>query len=211
MGRRHGDDERYDGSLDVDASITALGERLLRGEPEAVDEALAFLERDPYFFRSGYARERIARRLAHVDLTATQRSRARVVVLSTVDGHRHCPHPGVGRLARAVANNALRRELRERLHHSDAAVARRALRMVVNVRHPGLTPDDLAVARAGVLADAGRGLWLSPSVARLATYLWSSDWEAELRALLPHHGPDRAAAKRLTQAADRRRSRRPGP
>lgn len=211
MGRRRGDDEHHHGGLGIDVAIAALGERLSRGEPEAAHEALAFLERDPYVFRSGYARERIARRLAHVDLTATQRQRARAVVLSTVDGHRHCPYPGVGRLARAVADNALRRELRERLRHSDDAVARRALHMVVNVRRPGLTPDDLAGARALVLAEAGRGLWLSPSVARLATYLWSRDWEAELRALLPRHGPDRAAAKRLTQAADRRRSRRPGP
>jgi hypothetical protein len=134
----------------------------------------------------------------------------RAVVLSTVDGGRFCPQPGVGRLARAVADNALRRELRARLHDRDLAVARRALRMVVNVPRPGLTSDDVAAARAIVLADAGRGQWLSPTVARVALYLWSREWEAELRVLLPHHGPNRAAAKRLIEAADRRR-RRPGP
>ena len=78
-----------------------------------IEEALEFLERDPYFFRSGYARERVARRLASIDLTAEQR------------------------------------------------------------------------------------------VARLAVYLWSREWEAELRNLLPHHGPDRAAAKRILSAVKR--------
>jgi hypothetical protein len=210
VGRRSEDDERYYTQLDP-AWLDGLGERLLGAEPEAIEEALDFLERDPYFFRSGYLRERIARRLARVDLAPPQKDRARAIVLSTVDGHRHCPHPGVGRLARAVADNTLRRELRTRLHHHDDLVAWRALRVIANVRHPGLTPDDMASARSVALTAAGRGQWLSPTVARLATYLWSSEWRAELRSLLPHHGPDRAAAKRLVQEADRRRSRRPGP
>jgi hypothetical protein len=185
--------------------------RLARGEAGAVHDALALLEQDPFCFRSGYARERLARRLARTELTTEQKARARTIVLSTVEGDRHCPHPGVGRLARAVADNKLRRKLRVRLHHADGAMARRALRMIVNIRHPGLSPADIAAARALVLADAAQGLWLSPTVARLATYLWADDWEGELRGLLPHHGPDRAAAKRLINAHDLRRQRRPGP
>jgi len=73
-----------------------------------------------------------------------------------------------------------------------------------------LTPEDIAAAQVLVLTDAARGQWLSPTVARLAAYLWSDRWAAELRALVPYHGPDRAAAKRLLDAVDRRR-RRPGP
>jgi hypothetical protein len=207
--RHERDEAYYSGRSETDAWLAELADRLSGGDTEAVEEGLAFLERDPYFFRSGYYRERVARRLAKVELTPAQRSRARAVVLGTVDGDRHCPHPGVGRLARAVADNPMRRQLRSRLRHPDGAVARRALRMVVNVRHPGLTADEVETARALVLADAALGQWLSPSVARLARFLWSSKWEAELRALLPHHGPDRAAAKRLVENADRRR-RRPG-
>jgi hypothetical protein len=210
VGRRHEDNEEYYDQLDIDSWVGELGLRLDRGQPEAIEAALTFLERDPYFFRSGYARERVARRLARVELTPAQKGRARALVLDTVDGQSHCPQPGLGRLARAVADNPLRRELRARLEHHDTAVAQRALRTLVNVRHPGLTPDDIAAARVLVLTDAARGHWLSPTVARLATYLWSDRWEAELRALIPYHGPDRAAAKRLLGAADRRR-RRPGP
>jgi hypothetical protein len=204
VGRRHDDSERYYDRLDVDSWVVDLLGRLSRGDSGAVSEALRFLEHDPYFFRSGYARERIARRLASIALSDAEKARARLIVSSTVDGRRHCPQPGAGKLAGAVADNALRRELRARLHHRDHAVVRRALRMVVNVHHPGLTRDDLAAARTLVLSDAGRGRWLSPTVARQAAYLWSREWEAELRSLLPHHGPDRAGAKRLLDAVKRR-------
>jgi hypothetical protein len=194
----------------VDSWLVELLRRLSAGDAGAVEDALAFLERDPYFFRSGYARERVARRLAHVELSPAETERARAIVLSTVDGERHTPQPGVGRLARAVADNAMRRDLRARLHHRDAAVARRALRMTVNVRRPGLRRDDVVAAQALVLAEAARGQWLSPTVERLARHVWTPEWEAELRSVLKHHDPDRAAAKRLIDAVDRRR-RRPDP
>src|SRR5436190_18528918 len=119
VGRRHEEHERYYEQPDVDSWLVDIGQRLAAGEPEAVEEALTFLERDPYFFRSGYARERVARWLARVELTPLQKARARAVVLSTVDGPHHCPQPGVGQLARAVINNPLRRELRARRHHRD--------------------------------------------------------------------------------------------
>jgi hypothetical protein len=194
---------------DVDTWLRALLDRLDHGDSGAVLEAIVFLERDPYFFRSGYARERIARRLASVHLTAEQRFRARAIVVRTVDGDLHCPQPGIGRLAHAVADNSLRRELRARLTQSNPTVARRALHVIVNVRHPGLTDRDLEAARAIVLSDAGRNQWLSLTTARIARYLWSREWEVELRDLLPYHGPDRAAAKRLLQAV--KKQRRPDP
>jgi hypothetical protein len=211
MGRLHDDRKRYDDELDIDAWVESIGARVGDDDPEAIEEALTFLERDPFFFRSGYARERIARRLAHCDLTPAQKARARSLVVSTVDGLRHCPMPGLGKLAGAVADNSLRRELRGRLHHQDAARARRALRIVVHVRRPGLTSDNIEAARRHVLAEAAGGTWLSPSVARLARYLWSREWEAELATLVPYHGPDRAGAKRLLEAAAKRRRRRPAP
>lgn len=212
MGETHGAaSEDVEGWRDVDAWLASLKPLLAECDPIGIEESLAFLERDPYFHRSGYAREKIARWLAQVSLTPTQRDRARAIVLSTVDGERHCPQRGVGRLARAVADNELRRQLRRRLHDPRADVSWRALRMMESVRRPGLTPNDLEIARALILAHAGRGLWLSPTVERLALRLWSSDWERVLRALIPVHGPDRAAAKRLLGPIDRRRERRPGP
>ena len=122
-------------------------------------------KRDPYFFRSGYARERVARRLAHADLTPTQMSRARVVVLSTVDGRRHCPLPGVGKLAGAVADNSLRRELRKRLHHGQQhRLARRGLQLVLTSRR--WSPTTSAGALAGPRAAPERADWRSASQRR---------------------------------------------
>ena len=121
----------------------------------------------------------MARQLAHAEFQHYRREPSRELVVSTADGARHCPLPGVGRLAGAVADDSLRRALRSRLHSDDASVARRALRIVVHVRRPGLTADDVEAARALVLTDAARGLWLSPTVARLARYLWSREWEAK--------------------------------
>jgi DNA-binding PadR family transcriptional regulator len=99
VGRPHDDRERYYQQLDIDKLVAELNEGLARGEHQSIEEALTLLERDPYLFRSGYARERVGRRLASVQLTALQKARARAIVLSTVDGYRHCPQPGIGRLA----------------------------------------------------------------------------------------------------------------
>jgi hypothetical protein len=208
VGRAHEPDERYYGQLGVDAWTDELRQRMDAGDDGAVDDALEFLERDPYFFRSGYARERVARMLAKVPLSSGQRRRAREVVVSTIDGHRHCPLPGLGKLAGAVADNELRRQVRARLHSADPAVARRALSVVVSVRRPGLSPAHLDAARAITLVHAGRGTWLSPTAARHATYLWTPEWADELRSISRDHGPDRAAARRLLGLARQRRERR---
>jgi hypothetical protein len=134
-----------------------------------------------------------------------------MLVLAVVDGTAHSGLTGIARLAGSVADNDLRRGLRSRLRSPDAAVAGRALRVLVRVRHPGLTPDEFATARALVLADAGRQPYLAPSVARLARWLWTPQWERELAELTHRHGPDRSGAARLVEHSRRARRRRPGP
>ena len=72
----------------------------------------------------------------------------------------------------------------------------------------------MTAARALLLADAGYTAWLPPNVERLARWLWSTEWEAELRDLTQHHGPERAPPKKLIEAIDRaggERGERPGP
>ena len=180
-----------------------------------VDAALTYLEADIYEFRSGYERARIARKISGLSLDAAQRARARKYVLDVVDGEKHCAQQALGQLAHAVADNTTRAALRARLHVTDVRVARRALRTLSRVRHPGLTAADQTAAQALVLADAGYTAWLPPNVDRLARWLWSTEWEAELRQITRAHGPERAAAKRLLDAIDRRRvarkAKRPGP
>jgi hypothetical protein len=51
----------------------------------AVDRALAFLEADPRYFRSGYAKQRILRRLANLPMTRDERARACTLIVRYVD------------------------------------------------------------------------------------------------------------------------------
>ncbi len=138
---------------------------------EAVDEALNTLELDPYYFRSGYHRDWLACVIAQVPLTAAQIASVRSLVVGLVDGTRHGGRGHVVALARASLNNALRRTLRDRLHSPDPVVAARALHLLVHVRHPGLTNDDLAAARLIVLRAVARKRWSSPAAE--ARWLWS--------------------------------------
>ena len=187
----------------------------MAGPRTDIDAALTYLEADVYEFRSGYERARIARRISGLSLDAAQRARARKYVLDVVDGDKHCGQQALGQLAHAVADNTTRAALRTRLHAADVRVARRAVRTLSRVRHPGLTATDLTAARAVVLADAGHTAWLPPNVEKLARWLWSTEWGIELREIARFHGPERAAAKRLVDVIDRRRAargaKRPGP
>jgi hypothetical protein len=177
-------------------SLVETENGLAAGEVDAIRAALAYLEADPYYFRSGYARCRLAGRLSRVRLPEPEAVRARALVLDVVDGRRHCGQPGLRRLAAAVADNGLRRALRRRLHSPDPALARRALHTISCVRHPGLDRGDIEAARSLVLQDIGASPFLSPSLDRIARWLWTPDWQRDLRRTALHHGPDRNGAKR---------------
>ena len=191
----------------VEGESQAIEAALAAGEATAIDRALTFLEDDPFFFRSGYARQRIARKLAGSAFDAPQRQRARRIVMGWTDGQLHPGRAGAVRLARAVADNSMRRALLERLRGHDRDVALRALYALTSVKHPGYTPEDLARAREILLHDVSRTRYpLAPSF-QAAMRLWSPEWEAELRDIAVVHGPQRAAAKTLLQYVDRRRER----
>ena len=196
---------------DAEVEIRALERNLERGDAAAVDRALTYLEADPYYFRSGYARQRVGRKLAHQVMTDTQRARSRAIVLGWVDGTLHSGRVAATHMARSSADNSLRRSLRNRVHDDRVDVARRALQVLIEVKHPGLSERDLRRMRDLVVADAGRYPWLSPVDYRVAMRLWSPEWRAELVAVTKSHGPDRKAAKLLLQAAERRSRKRSGP
>jgi hypothetical protein len=196
---------------DAEVEIRVLERDLERGEVAAIDRALTYLEADPYYFRSGYARQRIGRKLAHQTMTDTQRARARAIVLGWVDGTLHSGRVAAASLARASADNSLRRTLRARVHDDRVEVARRALHVLSGVKRPGLSEQDVRRMRDIVLSDAGRFQWLSPVDYRAAMRLWSPEWRDELVTLTKSHGPDRKAAKLLLQAAERRSRKRTGP
>jgi nitrate reductase beta subunit len=56
--------------------------KIQAGDAEAIEDALAFLEVRPYFFRSQYIRTKLTRLLKHAQLTARQTARFQRVLES---------------------------------------------------------------------------------------------------------------------------------
>ena len=54
------------------------------GDPSARDAAITFLEVDPMFFRSGYIKEKIIRRIKHFDLAPREIDRVHSAILQVV-------------------------------------------------------------------------------------------------------------------------------
>jgi hypothetical protein len=100
-----------------------------------------------------------------------------------------------------------RRGTRTRLHEPSAAIARRALETLTFVPRAQLSRADVGRARELALLQAGKGRWIGSRAHRISMWLWTPDWEADLRRIVAHHDPHRAGAQRLLGLVDRRRER----
>ena len=69
----------YDG-LAFPGGLSGAYERILSGEPEAVEAGLSFVECRPYFFRSGYIFKDLLRKLKRAHLNTEQQSRLQAVL-----------------------------------------------------------------------------------------------------------------------------------
>lgn len=108
-------------------------DRLKAGEAAAAETAIRFMEDDPWFFRAGYAKQKLARYLKRVPLTAAQQKRLQSVALAIVNKRATHEFREYCRLARALATPGLRDELRQLTQSADAAVSRRATWMLEQV------------------------------------------------------------------------------
>ena len=188
-----------------------IADALAGGDGSAVEDAIAYLERDPWEFRSGYAKATLLRRLKHFDLTTTQTARVESILLRYVDVGPRRDFREACVLARCIEPTTLPRLLRRRLKAADIMVAVRALTMLVGLRRPGLSPDERATARTILVRWASADQfhpapWPSATMRRLVRRLWSPDW-AEFLHTHAAAGPDdplRKGARRLLKAAPRR-------
>jgi hypothetical protein len=180
---------------DADREVAPIEEGLARRETSAIDAALAYLEADPWSFRSGYAKQRLVRRLAGQHLSPAQRSRANALILRAVDHGTFGAGREWGRIARRFADNATRRALRARLDARDDATARRAMRVLLRVRNLRLTPRELE--RVRVLLDSTTPQGPSPTLALEVERFWP---DAVLREQLA--SADRAVARRARRASN---------
>jgi len=104
------------------------------GDADATERLVAFLEADPWCFRSGYLKGRVYESLRRAHLTDSTKERLRIVLLNAVDVGYRREFRSSCRLARVVADAALIAELRRRLDLSlDRHVPRRAMWMLAYV------------------------------------------------------------------------------
>jgi hypothetical protein len=114
-------------------------EALRRGTAGAagLEAAVAFLEADPWFFRSGYVKADLIRWLTRpgVGLPPELVRRLTRVVVGAVEARDRREFRRYGRLARAVASPELRDALAQRLRHPDPGVKRRARWILESLSH----------------------------------------------------------------------------
>ena len=107
-------------------------ERLKRGDAAALESVIGFLEADPMFFRSGYAKAVLVRLVCRFELRAAQTERLRRAVLEVVDTRASQEFRHYCRLARKLGGPWLLAQLQERLEHANQDIARRARWMLEN-------------------------------------------------------------------------------
>ena len=112
-----------------------LGSRIRRGDRAAIDDAVGFLEADPWCFRSGYVKAELMGALANCRLPGDARDRLRRVVLHRVMN----PEPRLGRpvgqLAHNVWDESLASQVRAIAEHGAVGQRDVALAMVRAVEH----------------------------------------------------------------------------
>jgi hypothetical protein len=124
----------------------------------------------------------------------------RRLVVRIVDGDSHGPLRELKRVAREVADNRMRRALRERLHSTDEGQASRAFGVLLRVKRPGFTADDLErVHRIIEVHASDYAFWANDRrTYSIAQRFWTSEWHDEL--LAAARGERARGARRILDA-----------
>lgn len=93
----------------------------------AIEDGILFLEVNPWYFRSGYYKAIIARKLKAASLSLEQQARLRQVILSAVAGRVGPEFKEYARLAIRVADSEFLSEIERRLPTSEGDVRGRLL------------------------------------------------------------------------------------
>jgi hypothetical protein len=153
-------------------------DRLRRGDSAGLDTAVRFLEADPWFFRTGYLKASLLRRIRRFSLTPDQTARLRNVVLSVVQRRDGREFREYCRLARKVDGPELRSRLQGLAVHSDPRVRRRAGWVTYFLAHDRFQPVPPPRIRDGLVAAyeqlrAGNPRGLDPVVRYLESRPWT--------------------------------------
>jgi hypothetical protein len=101
-------------------------ERLRAGDSHLLEHAIAFLEVDPFVFRSGYAKATIIRCIKHLLFTPDQLERLRWVVVQVIQKSDRAEFRAYCRLAASIHSMGFEEQMRGFLGSPDSGVRRRA-------------------------------------------------------------------------------------
>lgn len=110
--------------------------RSIRVEPSSLEFAIAFLELDPWFFRSGYIKARFLENVKKASLSETQRSRLNDVLHDAVRNRSGREFRRYCRLAGRIADKALIDDLRQLSMETGAQASRARMMLELAVGSP---------------------------------------------------------------------------
>jgi hypothetical protein len=177
-----------------DDLAVAIGKAKL-GDSDATQNLIAFLEADPWCFRSGYMKGRVYESLRRVHLDSSLQDRLRAVLLNAVDAGYRREFRSSCRLARRIGDPLLIRELRERLVNSpDPHVRRRALWMLAYI--PDALDGQERVVQDMLLENADDQDWwcVARWVSQLCRRFTNDEFARRVRGMAL--SPDGATARR---------------
>lgn len=116
---------------------------LPRGDRAVIEDAIRFLETDPYFFRSGYLKGDLLRYLGRASLDPYQEDRLRAVVLARVSGPSRREFRRYCRLARRLSTPEFVARLQELASEEPGTAARHANWVLQAIRHGGPLPSTM--------------------------------------------------------------------
>jgi len=182
--------------------VDGIAAGVTTGSPESVDDAIWFLDADPWCLYSGDAKAKIMRRLVTAPLTNAQRERLSRIVIAAVDAGWRREFRETSSLARRLGGRTLRDGLRRRLHDDDLPAARRAALVLVRLRRPKLSDRDRRRAQVVVMSDLRElaehdRLFYRPWSVRAAPALVDDAWIAELERQASAAGINREPARAL--------------
>jgi hypothetical protein len=129
----------YD-SLAFPGGLANAFARLDNGDSEGVEMVVQFLEADPYFFRSGYHKEDLIKRLCRQPLSEMQKKRLQKVILRQIRGRDRREFRAYCRLARVVSDPEFLKQVIKMAGPSAGTIPRHATRLLQYLSSCGIKP-----------------------------------------------------------------------
>ena len=101
-------------------------EKLSRSDPDTIENAIVFLEVNPYFFRSGYIKEKVLPILKRIPLSKEQIIRLQNVILHIIDNFYCREFLYYCRLGKKVSSKDFIEKLEKRSNSNNSDIRKRA-------------------------------------------------------------------------------------